>query len=362
MAPLTKASKSKIVTNDDRQLRAIFDNTNEHAICMLDALGRIRSWNMSAQRLTGYAAGELLGKNYSVFFSKEEARRHIHKAALAIAVKKGRFVSEGTRYKKDGSHFWARSFITLVEDGDASAVSFTLIMQDITRERAREMKREEYIGIASHELKNPITTLSLYAELLAKRLQSDSDKKNLHMLRDIQGQTARLVTLVDDLLIVSKIQGSTLELHKSLFDPKSLIRKIIQDFRNNSPSHKIIFTGSFKRQVRADKDRIAQVLINLLTNAIKYSPRANKVLVHIGRAGKKCTISIQDFGPGIEKSDQREIFTRFFRTDDAESGNVAGSGLGLYISKEIMQKHREQLSLKSVEGKGTVFSFTLSTA
>ncbi len=187
----------------------------------------------------------------------------------------------------------------------------------------------------------------------------EHDKENLRMLRDIQGQTARLVALVDDLLIVSKLEGGTLELHKEAFKPSDLITKILRDFQKSAPTHKVIFKQKTSLQVSADKDRITQVFINLLTNAIKYSPQAKKILVRTERRGNKCVISIQDFGPGIAKKDQREIFTRYFRADDAGAGNVAGAGLGLYISQEIMQQHRERLSVKSIMGKGTTFSFTL---
>jgi PAS domain S-box-containing protein len=350
----------KIATKNDRQLRVLFDNTNEHAICMLDNNGRIISWNMSAERMIGYTSEEVVGKNYSMFFSKEEIRRKISGKALAITLKKGRFMAEGIRVRKDGSHFWARSFLTLVEGGESGVTLFVLITQNIARERALEQKRDEYIGIASHELKNPITTLSLYSELLAKRLELDRDKKNLHMLHDIQSQAARLVTLVDDLLIVSKLEGGgTLELHKESFNPNAFVIKIIRDFQKSHPTHKIICKEKISYRVRADKDRIAQVVINLLTNAVKYSPRANKVLVRIGRGQNKCVISVQDFGAGIAKKDQRDVFTRFFRTDDAEVGNVAGSGLGLYISKEIIKKHHQRIWVESVVGKGTTFSFTL---
>lgn len=352
----------KIADKSDRQLRVLFDNTNEHGICMLDDEGRIINWNMSAERLIGYTSEEVMGKNYSIFFSKEEIRRKVFKKTLSIAAKKGGFTAEGIRVRKDGSHFWARSYITLVRAGKRGATFFVLITQDITQQRAVEQRRDEYIGIASHELKNPITTLSLYSELLARRLQLDGDKQNLLMLRDIQGQAARLVTLVDDLMIVGKLEGGRLELHKEVFNPHVLIEKVIRDFHTSNPLHKVTCTGGVGRDVRADKDRITQVLINLLSNAIKYSPKADKVSIHIGRRLNKCTISIQDFGPGIAKKDLREIYTRFFRTNDTVAGNVAGSGLGLYISKEIIKTHHERLWVKSIEGKGTIFFFTLPLA
>ena len=237
---------------------------------------------------------------------------------------------------------------------------FVLITRDITEGRALEQKREEHIGIASHELKNPITTLSLYSELLAKRLELERDKKNLHMLRDIQSQATRLTTLVDDLLIVGKIESGKLELHKTEFKPVPLIKKIIREFQSHTPTHRIIFSGSCARSVRADSDRVAQVVINLIANAVKYSPPARKVQVELRARRGKCIISVQDLGTGIEKRDQRNIFARYFRASDAEAGNIAGSGLGLYIAKAIVKKHRERLWLKSMQGKGSKFFFTLS--
>lgn len=330
---------------------------------MLDNTGRIISWNMSAERMMGYGAKEVLGKNYSIFFSKEEIRQEVFIKALAMAAQKGGFTAEGIRVRKDGSHFWARVFITRVREGKRGATFFVLVTQDITQQKAREKKREEYIGIASHEMKNPITTLALYSELLAKGLQLESDKKNLHMLRDMQTQTARLTRLVEDLLVVSKLESGTLELRKEVFNPSALVTMVIRDFQNSAPTHKIICKkGTLGFQVRADRARIVQVLINLLTNAVKYSPRSNKVLVRVGARKNKCIISVEDFGTGIGKKDQRKIFTRFFRGDDTAVVDVAGTGLGLYISREIMKRHHERLTMKSVVGRGTTFSFTLSSS
>lgn len=329
---------------------------------MLDTKGGIIGWNAGAERLTGYTAKEVVGKNYSMFISKEEARENVFKKTLATAAKKGEYTAEGIRVRKDGSHFWARSRITPMKEADGSIKFFVLITRDITQDRALERKKEDYIGIASHELKNPITTLSLYAELLGKRLELDRDKKNLHMLRDIQSQTSRLVTLIDDLFIAGKLEVGTLELHKEVFDLNTLVTKIVRDFQQGTKTHKIICKANGIREVRADQNRITQVIINLLTNAVKYSPRADTVLVGIEHRRKKCTISIQDFGPGIGKNDRRDIFTRFFRSAGATAGSVSGSGLGLYISKGIIQKHRERLWVESSKGKGSTFFFTLSTA
>lgn len=345
--------KTSPVAND--QLSELFHNTN----CMLDRVGHIITWSKIAEKLTGYAPQEVIGKLYSIVFTEGDVGRNVFKKALEIAARKGRFITEGVRVKKDGSHFWARSIITLVKGRERDGVFFAVITQDITHERLVQQKRDEYIGIASHELKNPIATLSLYSELLAKRLELDRNKESLHMLHDIQSQTARLVTLINDLLTVSKIEGRKLELHKEAFNPNGFVKKIVRDMQNTTRTHKIICKGGVAREVRADKDRITQVLINLITNAIKYSSNGGKVHVGVESKKNKCVISVQDFGPGIEKKYQRQIFSRFFRTNEAEAGNAAGLGLGLYISKEIIKRHHEKLWVKSVVGKGTTFCFTL---
>ncbi len=362
MASLTKKKLlEETAYKNDGRLRMLFDNTNEHAICMLDDRGQVISWNMSAENMTGYSSSDMISKDYAVMFSADEQKRKVPAKTLALAAKKSTLTDEGIRIRKDGSHFWARSFLTLVKKSSRGANFFVLIMQDITLGRKRDQLREKYIGIASHELKNPITTLSLYSELLEKRLALDGDERNLQMLRDIQGQVTRLVSLVDDLLIVSKIGGDRLQPRKEDFSPDTLLKKIIHDFQYSNPTHRIHYTSAGVRLVRADKNLITQVLINLLTNALKYSPQSNKIYVRIMRKNGKCLISVQDFGIGIAKKDQKEIFSRFFRTDTTSAGNVAGSGLGLYISKEIMKKHRERLYVESVEGKGSTFFFTLPT-
>jgi PAS domain S-box-containing protein len=356
----TRSPSPKVDNKIDWQLRVLFDSASELKVCMLDRRGSIIAWNESAKRLTGYSVKEVIGKNYASFFtSKEDRERHVFKKALAIALKKGHFAAEGIRVRKDGSHFWARTLITPMNNPDGTFKFFVLVTMNITRQREEAQKREEYIGIASHELKNPVATLSLYSELLAKRLELDRNKENLRMLRDIQGQTSRLTALINDLLVVGTMGQGTVELRKEIFDPRMFAKHIVRDFQKTASTHTIKCLGTGTHDVRGDKERIAQVLINLITNAVKYSPGGKRVIVRVAESRGKCVVSIQDFGPGIKKADQRKIFTRFFRSTGAEAGNVSGSGLGLYISKEIIKMHHERIKVQSVVGKGSTFSFTL---
>ena len=142
----------------------------------------------------------------------------------------------------------------------------------------------------------------------------------------------------------------------------ALLRNIVSDFRKSVSTHTIAVTGTCSRDVYGDKVRIAQVLVNLISNAIKYSPQGKKIVVHVRALNGKCEVSVRDSGSGIAKKDQREIFTRFFRSSDAEAGDIAGSGLGLFIARAIVRKHRGRIWLKSTVGRGSTFYFTIALA
>lgn len=333
-----------------------------HGMCVMDEKGRVVSWNHIVEKLTGYRAKDIVGKNFALLYTKESRSRHELQKAIAHASRNKQYIGEGLRVRKDGQHVWVRCFITMMRAPKPQKKLFVIMMQDMSSNAAKDLKREEDVGLVSHELRNPIATLSLYAELLAGGLQLDKDKSNLLTLREIQNQTARLVTLVDDLLFVSKLKGSKLELHLSEFGVRSLVRGVVKDFQKLLPSHEIEYHGGTEIKVMADKVRISQVLLNVLTNAVKYSPLADTVIVRVTKAERKCVVSVQDFGSGIAKKDQAGLFTRFFRTLDAKTSGISGAGLGLYISKEIMKKHGEKLWLKSAVGKGTTFSFTIALA
>ena len=280
---------------------------------------------------------------------------------MKLAEKEGQSTAEGVRVRKDGTFYWASSSLSAVHNKQGRLIGFAKVIKDISKEKEEEQKRDEFIGIASHELKNPIATLSLYSELLGERLRLEHDKTNLQMLRDIQGQSARLVTLIDDLMMVSQIDSGKLELLQKEFDLNALIKKTTHHIQSGSTTHKIIRVGTALRHVRGDEDQIGRVLTNLITNAVKYSIRANKIIVRVAKKGTKMIVSVQDFGPGIETVDRNEIFKRFYRGRGQKNGKVAGFGLGLFICSEIIKKHHQKIWVKSKKGLGSTFFFSLAS-
>lgn len=218
--------------------------------------------------------------------------------------------------------------------------------------------RDNFISIASHELKTPLTSLKIYSELLSRQSDKMGDKAN-SISDKIHSQVDKLTQLISDLLDVSRIQSGKLEIRSEELDLTSCVHEIVGDLKHIGKRHKIIVKGELSQKVYADKTRIEQVLVNLITNAIKYSPKADKVIIRLQSNHKNAIVSIRDFGIGIDKRDQKRIFDRFYRANTPDRNSFAGLGLGLYITREIVKKHGGEVMVKSQKGKGSVFSFTV---
>lgn len=234
-----------------------------------------------------------------------------------------------------------------------------LAFEDITHRKQLENQKDDFIGIVSHELKTPLTSIKLYAGLLNKHSKQIKDKKGHFLLSKMIEQMERLTQLMASFVNVYQIQSGKLELRKKKFELDKLISGVVGDFQYTSQSHMVEYQGNTGINLYADRDRIAQVLVNLISNAIKYSPNADTVVVSAHKEGDFVAISVQDFGLGIPKEEQDKIFDRFFRVKGIVGKDISGLGLGLYISKEIINQHKGIINVESTEGKGSKFTFLL---
>jgi len=218
-----------------------------------------------------------------------------------------------------------------------------------------QQKKDEFIGIASHELRTPLTSVKAYLQVLDTIENNQPNKQYLHKALD---NVNKLQQLIYDLLDVSKIQSGQLHLNINEFEIDSLIDETIAAFQIVSVHHKITREGvAINQTVSADRQRIEQVLINLLSNATKYSPDAKEVIVYTEKTSSKLIIKVKDFGVGIAKEEQSKIFDRFYRTKGM-SVLISGFGLGLYICKDIITRHNGEIWVAS-EGNGSAFYFSL---
>lgn len=234
-----------------------------------------------------------------------------------------------------------------------------LAFEDITNRKQLEKQKDDFIGIVSHELKTPLTSIKAFSQILDKHLLRIKDTQGSFFLSKMINQIETLTQLMASFANVYKIQNGKLFLHKKNFFINDLIDSIISDFKHIAKSHVFVYKNHPKVTVYADRERISQVLINLISNAVKYSPNGNKVVIEISQDLKNVTVSIQDFGLGIPKEEQDKIFDRFFRVKGKKEQNISGLGLGLYISYEIVIQHKGKIWVDSEEGKGSTLYFTL---
>lgn len=235
--------------------------------------------------------------------------------------------------------------------------------------RSQELKDEQknnFIAMASHELKTPITSIKGYVQLLLNAFDKEKGEKPLPSLLvrssliSVDKQIARLTRLISELLDLTKIETGTLELKKEKFSLNELAIETIEDILYTNTKHRINLFHDFHGHVFADKDRIGQVMINFLTNAIKYSPNSEKIDVTIRRTpNNEIAFSVKDYGIGIDKEEQKKIFERFYRAQGKDEQTYPGFGIGLFIANEFVHKHGGRLTVESEKGKGSEFTFTL---
>ncbi len=233
------------------------------------------------------------------------------------------------------------------------------LVLDISDQKELERRKDEFISMASHELKTPVTSLKGFTNLFQRRLAKQADEKTLHYLARMDAQLNKLTKLITDLLDVSKILTGKVIYREEPFDLDTLIKETIENLQAATPGHQLRLNGTAEAQIYADRDRIGQVLINLITNAIKYSPHADMVVIHVARDSQNAQVSVQDFGIGIGKEHQQKIFERFYQVTDPEEKTYPGLGIGLYLSYEIIRRHEGTMWVESNKGEGSTFHFSL---
>lgn len=234
-----------------------------------------------------------------------------------------------------------------------------LIKSRIELEQSRDLKERQdiFMGIASHELKTPLTSIKAYIQLIKRMVQEGKTTDAAVFLDKTDTNVSKLQDLINELLDISKIQSSGLRLLESTFDFDELVTDVINSMKH-TVKQTIVKEGGVNSLITADKQRLEQVLLNYITNAAKYSPEADKIIVDVKEKNNSLVVSVKDFGIGIPEKELHKIFGRFYRVEKT-SQKFSGLGIGLYISSEIIRKHGGDVSVESEEGKGSTFTFTL---
>ena len=259
----------------------------------------------------------------------------------------------------DDTLHWIKSSAKAIYDENLKAIIFVGITADITEHKQLEQQKDDFLGIASHELKTPVTTIKAYNQLLETMLLEKGDVREATLVSKMGSQVNRLTNLIGDLLDVTKINSGQLQLNNSVINFNDFVKDIIDDIQNTTP--KIIIEQNLLAvgDVYADKERIVQVITNLVTNAIKYSPNSNKIIIHTALKENEIIFCVEDFGVGISKENLTKVFEQFYRVRGNMQHTFSGLGLGLYISAEIIKRIGGKIWAKSVEGEGATFCFAI---
>jgi PAS domain S-box-containing protein len=235
------------------------------------------------------------------------------------------------------------------------------ILRDITKRVEEEKRRENLLGIASHELRTPISTIKIFVDLIRRKLKGIKRNGLTEYLDKIDEKTNSTTQLLNDLLDISVIEEGKLVFNWEMFDVNVYFKKLINDLQLTINSHKLIFAGNIETEIIGDKVRLNQILTNLVRNAVKYSPGADKIMIRIRSVPdhSKFEMTVQDFGIGIKKNETGKIFDLFYQVQFANKKNRRSLGLGLHICKQLVKKMGGRIWVKSVIGKGSIFGVEL---
>ena len=371
------ASESAKQPPREEAFRLLVEAVQDYAIFLLGPDGQVRTWNPGAQRAKGYAASEIIGQHFSVFYTPEEREAGRPQVLLGRAAAEGRVEDEGWRVRKDGTRFWADVILTALRDANGDLYGFAKITRDLTeRRRAEEQRRDliveqharaaaeealivrdRFLSVASHELKTPVATLQLSAEsLLRARERGRLDDERLETgLHRILKSTGRLSALVSELLDVSVLSVERDQTVRQTTDIVALIHEVAARFADVvDDESRITVDAPARAIVMADVSRLDQVFTNLIDNALKYSPDREPVEVRVADEPDSVTITVADRGIGLEAATEARLFEAFSRGENAT--HVPGLGLGLFITHQIIERHGGRIEAhRATGGVGSVF-------
>jgi len=319
-----------------------------------DVNGRLDYVNERTQSYFGQNAAAIIGAGWQEFIHPDDLQDCLSKWLKALETTELYQVEFRLR-RHDGQYRWylARALPFKIDD---TVVKWLGTNTDIEEHKKLEQQKDEFISIASHELKTPLTSLKAYLQLM-ERSVNNTDFNGKFVSNSLQ-QLKRLEKLIADLLDVSKISAGKMTYNIGRFDMKDLVDEVTQSVQLSNDTHQLKIKSNPSATLSGDRYRLEQVLTNFLSNAIKYSPDANEVIIHSAIQNDGLVVSVRDFGIGIEKDNAAKLFERFYRVDNTAM-KYEGLGLGLYVSAEILTRHNGTCWIESELGKGSTFYFKL---
>ncbi|MFL5360594.1 MAG: ATP-binding protein [Myxococcales bacterium] len=342
------------------QMLAVFQ-ADPNGIALFDANGVLRFVSPRVAELFGTDLEGFLGKHHDEAF-RVDLRGDGKNEELMVQMRSifaDREHPSTDEFLVRKTNRWIRRSSTPVRSESGAYLGRMFVYMDVTAEKQLDRERSEFLTVAAHELRTPLTPLSMYLQGIERRLARGLPIEP-ELVVKARRQVGRLSRLVEDLLDVSRLESGRLTLSRDRVALDQIVSEVVSDFRAAAPQHEIVLRRPTRGvQAMGDRERLEQVVVNLVQNAIKYSPQGGRVEVSVERNGSQARVTVTDEGIGIPKDEQRHIFERFFRAQNATTRNYGGLGIGLYVSNEIVERHGGAFEVVSEPGKGTTFGFTI---
>lgn len=369
---------------NDRDLLDSLIEASSDAVLMVDQDGKVLVVNLQFETFFNISRFQMLNQALSVIFPAMHQRSDLPEAFTRLLLK---LANEPDYYDVAGGNFTLQVpvrrdifwYSQMVHSASGAPLGRLLVLRDTTREREAERAKTEFISLVSHELRTPLTSIRGFTEMLSDESPIQQNAPAREYLGIIMQNVDRLMTLVNDILDVTRLETGRVVLSKSTVDLGELIESVIHSVQpqlERNQQHLLVTVEPNLPSVVVDRTRIGQIVGNLINNAHKYSPPGSDILVVVWYAYRPdqlsigaprdvhtpaLVVSIRDHGMGIAPADQSRIFTRFYRTDSATNQQIPGSGLGLTIVKSFVEMHGGRVWLQSTVGAGSTFYFTLPT-
>ena len=347
----------RIIIESEQKFRLLADSMPQF-VWTADTEGTLNYFNRSVLDYSGLSPEQLMKDGWIQIVHPDDREENIR--VWMNSVKSGADFSFEHRFRRhDGEYRWQLSRAIPQRDAEGKIQMWVGTSTDIQEMKELDQQKDYFISMASHELKTPITSIKGYVQILQSMYLDKEDVFLKNSLRVIDKQIGTLTNLISDLLDLSKIKTGNLLLNKEYFQMNELIGEVIDEVGHIHPDYEISFSKETETLVFGDRERIGQVLINFITNAIKYSPGSGKVEVACILKDNSVLVSVEDSGIGISKKDQERIFERFYRVEGKNEKTFPGFGIGLFIASDIITRHNGKIGVKSEPGKGSTFYFSL---
>ena len=352
-------------------------NAVEHAEEMLRLsieAGKVGTWNIEPQtkalkyndtlaKIFGYQGAESMTYDQAIGQVTDEHRPKIIEAIAEAIANGGNYdITYTQRRFNDDEVIWLRSLGRVRKDEDGEYSLFSGVVMDITEQKKDDQRKSDFIGIVSHELKTPLTSLSAYIQLLQLYAKKNEDKFAANSLDKAHKQIGKMNTMINGFLDVSRLEAGKMQIDKQYFDMATLIKDIEEESVASISSHHVVFASIKPIFIDADRDKIGHVINNLISNAVKYSPARTTISIGCTTRNGTVVVSVRDQGIGIAESDGKRLFERYYRVESEYTKSISGFGIGLYLSAEIIKRHHGKIWLESELNKGSTFYFSVPLA